>query len=204
MLRVAEAGVAKGLLKQVCRPCCAAVGAVSIVKPACHPSVPQSQARRASAARRISLSTFDEDGQRAAAHSSGYIGSGSSSCLPHAAAYPPPFSPGIATLSAVRRKRKTVRGSQRSVFRLVLFFSAGLSSPQFLLLIFAPDFFALQSRRVCSQLIHGLCFAPTPCPQVPKDMDEEQLRPLFEQAGPIAHIMVIRDRQTDAHRGKCL
>ncbi|CAN0098444.1 unnamed protein product [Pylaiella littoralis] len=37
--------------------------------------------------------------------------------------------------------------------------------------------------------------------QVPKDMDEEQLRPLFEQAGPIAHIMVIRDRQTDAHRG---
>ena len=38
--------------------------------------------------------------------------------------------------------------------------------------------------------------------QVPKDMDEEQLRPLFEQAGPIAHIMVIRDRQTDAHRGE--
>lgn len=38
--------------------------------------------------------------------------------------------------------------------------------------------------------------------QVPKDMDEEQLRPLFEQAGPIAHIMVIRDRQTDAHRGR--
>ena len=33
-------------------------------------------------------------------------------------------------------------------------------------------------------------------------MDEEQLRPLFEQAGPIAHIMVIRDRQTDAHRGE--
>lgn len=32
-------------------------------------------------------------------------------------------------------------------------------------------------------------------------MDEEQLRPLFEQAGQIAHIMVIRDRQTDAHRG---
>lgn len=32
-------------------------------------------------------------------------------------------------------------------------------------------------------------------------MTEEQLRPLFEQAGPIAHIMVIRDRQTDAHRG---
>lgn len=40
--------------------------------------------------------------------------------------------------------------------------------------------------------------------QVPKDMDEEQLRPLFEQAGPIAHIMVIRDRQTDAHRGEFL
>lgn len=40
-----------------------------------------------------------------------------------------------------------------------------------------------------------------PC-QVPKDMDEDQLRPLFEQAGPIAHIMVIRDRQTDAHRGE--
>lgn len=38
--------------------------------------------------------------------------------------------------------------------------------------------------------------------QVPKDMDEEQLRPLFEQAGSIAHIMVIRDRQTDAHRGE--
>ena len=33
-------------------------------------------------------------------------------------------------------------------------------------------------------------------------MDEDQLRPLFEQAGPIAHIMVIRDRQTDAHRGE--
>ncbi|CAN0250389.1 unnamed protein product, partial [Discosporangium mesarthrocarpum] len=56
----------------------------------------------------------------------------------------------------------------------------------------------------------GLCLSSRPhgcipsvahVAQVPKDMDEEQLRPLFEQAGPIAHIMVIRDRQTDAHRG---
>ncbi|KAG5184182.1 hypothetical protein JKP88DRAFT_354504 [Tribonema minus] len=37
--------------------------------------------------------------------------------------------------------------------------------------------------------------------QVPKHMDEAQLRPIFEKAGPIAHLMVIRDRQTRMHRG---
>ena len=33
-------------------------------------------------------------------------------------------------------------------------------------------------------------------------MNEDQLRPYFEQSGPISHIQVIRDRQTDAHRGE--
>lgn len=37
--------------------------------------------------------------------------------------------------------------------------------------------------------------------QVPKDMDEEQLTPIFEVVGEIAHIMVIRDKQTKMHRG---
>jgi RNA recognition motif. (a.k.a. RRM, RBD, or RNP domain) len=38
--------------------------------------------------------------------------------------------------------------------------------------------------------------------QVPKSMDEQSLRPVFEAAGAVAQLMVIRDRTTKTHRGE--
>jgi RNA recognition motif. (a.k.a. RRM, RBD, or RNP domain) len=38
--------------------------------------------------------------------------------------------------------------------------------------------------------------------QVPKSMDELSLKPVFEAAGAVAQLMVIRDRTTKTHRGE--
>jgi RNA recognition motif-containing protein len=37
--------------------------------------------------------------------------------------------------------------------------------------------------------------------QIPKDMDEEALRPVFAEYGPIFDLTVIRDKGTGQHRG---
>ena len=39
--------------------------------------------------------------------------------------------------------------------------------------------------------------------QIPKDMDEDSLRPYFVEYGPIFELTVIRDKATKVHRGFC-
>jgi RNA recognition motif. (a.k.a. RRM, RBD, or RNP domain) len=38
--------------------------------------------------------------------------------------------------------------------------------------------------------------------QLPKHMDEEELRPMFEEFGPIYELSVLRDRFTGMHKGR--
>jgi len=40
--------------------------------------------------------------------------------------------------------------------------------------------------------------------QLPKHMDEEELRPMFEEFGPIYELSVLRDRFTGMHKGRLL
>lgn len=64
-----------------------------------------------------------------------------------------------------------------------------------------PDSIKLFVGQVLVFLRSFLSLDETVCCQIPREMDEEHLRPMLEKCGEIVDFVILRDRQSGRHKG---